>query len=268
MTTVATLALMIDGRLVSAGDDVVLGLDDGLVRGDGVFEGIRLYDHRPRTPREHLDRLSLSAENVGIPLDRALVEAELAEFCRATVLPDCGVRLMVTRGGQRIWREEVLPPPSPGLRLMPVAHRVSPLLVGAKTLSYAANMQGQRMARAAGYDDALMVRADDDVILEGPVWSFGWLEDGHLVFPPLEVGVLDSITRRLAFEAIPVRTRAATLAELEGAEGALLLSSVQEAQPVAQVGDVARFDPSSRAVTDAIAAIREVIADRIVDDLG
>jgi branched-subunit amino acid aminotransferase/4-amino-4-deoxychorismate lyase len=77
--------------------------------------------------------------------------------------------------------------------------------------------------------------------------------------------VLDSITRRLAAEATPVRTRAATLSELEGAEGALLLSSVQEAQPVAEVGDAARFDPTGRVVTDAIAAIREVIADRVVD---
>ncbi len=172
---------------------------------------------------------------------------------------------MVTRGGQRIWREEPLPPPSAGLRLWPALHRVTPLLVGAKTLSYAANMQAQRQARAAGYDDALFVRADDDAILEGPVWSFGWLEGDTLVFPPLEVGVLDSITRRLAADAMPVRTREATLADMAGTDGALLLSTVQEAQPVAEVAGAATWDPASAAVRDAIAAIRAVIADRVED---
>ncbi len=264
-TTATSAALMIDGRFVAPNGDPTLVLDDGLVRGDGVFEGMRVYDRRPRTPGAHLDRLALSAANVGIALDREVLEAEMAEFCRAVSRPDCGVRLMVTRGGQRIWREEPLPAPSPGLRLMPVAHRVTPLLVGAKTLSYAANMQAQRQARAAGFDDALFVRADDDAILEGPVWSFGWLEGDTLVFPPLEVGVLDSITRRLAADAMPVRTREATLADLAGADGALLLSTVQEAQPVAEVAGAATWDPAAPGVRDAIAAIREVIADRVED---
>jgi branched-subunit amino acid aminotransferase/4-amino-4-deoxychorismate lyase len=266
MATTATRALMIDGRFVSPdGGEAILALDDGLVRGDGVFEGMRTYDRRPRTPREHLDRLSRSAANVGIALDRGLLEAELAEFCRGTVAPDCGVRLILTRGGQRIWREEPLAATSAGLRLWPAPHRVTPLLVGAKTLSYAANMQAQRQARAAGYDDALFVRADDDAILEGPVWSFGWLEGDTLVFPPLEVGVLDSITRRLAADAMPVRTREATLADMAGTDGALLLSTVWEAQPVAELAGAATWDPASAAVRDAIAAIRAVIADRVED---
>ena len=60
-TTAAPPSLMIDGRLVPAGDVPRVALDDGLVRGDGVFEGIRLYDRRPRTPGWHLDRLAASA---------------------------------------------------------------------------------------------------------------------------------------------------------------------------------------------------------------
>src|SRR5262245_27503005 len=131
---------MIDGRLLGPGERPSVPLDDGLVRGDGVFEGMRLYARRPRTPREHLDRLCRSAETVGLPVDRALLEAELTEFAARTLTPDCGVRLMVTRDGHRVWREESLPTSSAGLRLLPVEHRVTPLLVGAKTLSYAANM--------------------------------------------------------------------------------------------------------------------------------
>jgi 4-amino-4-deoxychorismate lyase len=228
-----------------------------------VFEGMRLYGRRPRTPREHLDRLCRSAEAVGLPVDRPVLEAELAEFCASTHAPDCGVRLMVTRGGHRVWREEPVPPPSPGLRLLPVEHRVTPLLVGAKTLSYAANMQAKRLAAGAGCDDALFVAADGGTILEGPTTAFGWLEGDALVFPPLSLGVLDSITRRLAAEAVAVRERAATLADLADAEGALSLSSLQEAQPVSEVAGAARYDPAGARVREVQAAVREVIAARV-----
>ncbi len=171
------------------------------------------------------------------------------------------MRLIVTRGGQRVWREEAIPPQPPdGVRLLPVPHRVTPLLVGAKTLSYAANMEAGRRARAAGCHDALLVDADSGLVLEGPTWSLGWLEGGVLVFPPLELGILDSLTRRLACEALPVRERRAGLGELAGADGALALSTVMEARPVAEIRGVARYDPASERVLAAAAAIREVIA--------
>ena len=259
-TTTAPSALMIDGYLVPQGEVARVLLDDGLVRGDGVFEGMRLYGRRPRTPHEHLERLARSAATVGLALDRALLERELTEFADLTAEPDCSVRLMVTRNGQRIWREEALLPPSPGLRLLPVPHRVTPLLVGAKTLSYGANMQAKRLAAAAGCDDALLVRADDDLVLEAPTMAFGWIEGGTLVFPPLGLGVLDSITRRIAARALPVREREARLEELAGADGALLMSTLQEAQPVAEVQGVVSFDPAAPRVREVAGAIHEAIA--------
>jgi branched-subunit amino acid aminotransferase/4-amino-4-deoxychorismate lyase len=260
-TTAAPPALMIDGLLVPAGEVARVAVDDGLVRGDGAFEGMRLYDRRPRTPGWHLDRLARSAHAIGLGIDRGLLEAELERFCGATTAPDCAVRLIVTRGGQRVWREEAIPPPSPdGVRLLPVAHRVTPLLVGAKTLSYAANMEAARRARAAGCHDALLVEADSGLVLEGPTWSFCWLDGGALVFPPLDLGLLDSLTRRLAYEALPVREHPAEPGELAGADGALTLSTVMEARPVAEIQGVARYDPASERVRAAAEAIREAIA--------
>ena len=257
MTTTVSHALMIDGQLIAPGDEAWLSLDDGLVRGDGVFEGLRLYGRRPRTAEAHLERLAKSAATVALDVDLDELRAELADFCQSTASEDCGVRLMVTRGGQRIWREEPLPvPPSDGLVLRPTPHRVTPLLIGAKTLSYAANMQAVRLAKAAGCHDALLVRADDDVVLEGPTTAFAWIEDGVLTFPPLDVGVLDSLTRRIAVDAVQTKERAATLNELSDAEGAFLMSTLLEAAPVAEIVGVARFDVRSshvRAVQDAVA---------------
>ncbi|MEW6582002.1 MAG: aminotransferase class IV [Actinomycetota bacterium] len=261
MTTgVTTRTIMIDGEVVAPGDDARPLLDDGLVRGDGVFEGMRLYGRRPRTPEAHLDRLALSARTVGLDVDVDVLRRELAEFCAATVQEDCGVRLMVTRGGQRIWREEPLPPERDSITVLPVPHRVTPLLAHAKTLSYAPNMQALRLAKAAGCDDALFIRADDRVVLEGPVTSFAWLEGDTLVFPPLTVGVLDSITRRLARDAVPTREREMSVDELAGADGALLMSTVIESVAVREVKDVAAFDPALPRLQEIRRAIREASA--------
>ena len=250
-------ALMIDGRLSDPTDRIAL--DDGFVRGDGIFEGMRAYGRRVRTAAAHLDRLQLSADGVGIALDRPQLENELEAFAAATVEADCAIRFMVSRGGQRVWREEPLPPASAGLRLLPVEHRVTPLLIGAKTLSYAANMQAQRAARAAGCDEALLIRADDRVVLEGPTSAFCWIEGDRLVFPPLDIGVLDSITRRLAVEALPSETRAAAVDDLAAADGALLMSTVMEAQPVAEIAGVATYDPAGAAVQKAREGIQRAI---------
>jgi branched-subunit amino acid aminotransferase/4-amino-4-deoxychorismate lyase len=252
---------MIDGRLVPAGHVARVAVDDGLVRGDGAFEGMRLYGRRPRTPDLHLDRLQRTADAIGLAVDRPRLEDELAAFCEATASPDCGVRLIVTRGGQRVWREEAIVPEDPaGIRLLPVPHRITPLLVGAKTLSYGANMEAGRRARAAGCHDGLLVDADGGLVLEGPTWSLGWLEGDTLVFPPLELGILDSITRRIASGTVPARERRAEIADLAAADGALVLSTIQEARPVAEIRGVASFDPAAPGVVAAATAIREAVA--------
>lgn len=255
---------MIDGVLADPDAPVRVTMDDGLIRGDGVFEGMRFYGRLPRTPDAHLERLAKSGAGAGIPIDVELLRTEMAAFCDATVNPDCGVRLMVTRSGIRIWREEPLPSFGPeGIGLLPVAHRVTPLLIGVKTLSYSANMRAQRMARDQGMNDALLYRADDRVILEGPTTSFGWIEGDTLVFPPLDAGVLDSITRRIATDAVPTALREMTLEGLAAADGALLLSSYQQAVPVHTVLGVATFDVTRPVVSEMVDAIDAAIQARV-----
>jgi branched-subunit amino acid aminotransferase/4-amino-4-deoxychorismate lyase len=264
MTTPAQLAVMIDGVLADPDAPVRVTMDDGLIRGDGVFEGMRFYGRRPRTPDAHLERLAKSGAGAGIPIDVELLRDEMAAFCDATVNPDCGVRLMVTRGGIRIWREEPLPSFGPeGIGLLPVAHRVTPLLVGVKTLSYSANMRAQRLARDQGMNDALLYRADDRVILEGPTTSFGWIEGDTLVFPPLDAGVLDSITRRIATEAVPTVEREMVLDDLAKVDGALLMSSYQQAVPVHTVLGVATFDVTRPVVIEMADVIEAAIQARV-----
>jgi branched-chain amino acid aminotransferase len=264
--------IMVDGVLVPEGAPVLVPLDDGLVRGDGVFEGLRAYDRRPRTPDAHLERLARSAAEVDLPVDVPLLARELTAFCRATSRPDCAVRLMLTRGGTRILREEPLPQPPAAWTLAPQAHRVTPLLVGAKTLSYAANMQANRRARAAGADEALLVDADAGTVLEAPTSTFLWLEGDRLVAPPLEAGVLDSISRRLMDEITPLAIRTRRVEDLATAEGGMLVSTVMELQPVGEVLGVARWDAGARRIGELRAALAELCRararDAVADGVG
>lgn len=252
------LALMVDGTLVDPASRALM-LDDGLVRGDGVFEGLRQYDRGLRTLDAHLDRLTLSATQVRLDVDRALVERELREFTALTVEPNAAVRVIVTRSGQRILREESLPDTSTPWRLAPVEHRVTPLLHEAKTLSYAPNMQAERLAVEAGADHAMFIRADDHVVLEGPTYSIGWIEGDAIVFPPLSAGVLDSITRRLVREvAEGVLERESTPDGLAGAEAMACFSTVAESVAVSQVVGVGSFDVGNR----RLSTIRQALGER------
>ena len=259
MTTTqrTTPLIMIDGVNAASAESASVHLDDGLVRGDGVFEGLRTYARVLRTPQAHLDRLARSASQVDIQLDLPVIREELDHFCEMTSEPDCAVRLMVTRSGQRIFREEPIPADNGGFRLLPVHHRVTPLLIGSKTLSYAANMQAARLARAAGCHDGLFIRAEDDAVLEGPTWSLGWIDGDTLVLPPLDAGVLDSLTRRIAVATLKTREDVAPVASLATADGVLILSTVMEARPVAEIHGVGRFDPQGSIVTRMIADMHD-----------
>jgi branched-subunit amino acid aminotransferase/4-amino-4-deoxychorismate lyase len=254
----ADLRLMIDGVLLEEGQTPMIPLDDGFVRGDGVFEGMRLYDHVPRTLEAHLDRLERSAGGVSIPFDRAQMRDEITRISEAATDGFSALRTMLSRGGHRVHREEPLIPDAPdGWVLHPVDHRVTPLLIGAKTLSYAANMQAAREATAAGANTALFVEADSRTVLECPVASLVWFEGADVCAPPLSSGVLDSITRRLLAEVVELQVRARTLDELADADGALVISTVLESRTVREIQGVAVYDIASPRVAEIAAALHE-----------
>lgn len=264
MTDTATSpTLMIDGAFVPPGDAASIPLDDGLVRGDGVFEGLRAYGRALRTPGAHLDRMQRSCREIDLAFDRALVADDLNRFVAGTAAPDCGVRVILTRGGRRVLREEKLIDTSGSWTLAAQRHRPTPLLSHAKTLSYAANMQAHRRAQAAGADEALFVDADDEAVLEAPTSSFVWLEGETLCAPPLERGILDSLTRRLIGEVTTLEVRERRLPELADADAAMLVSSVMESQAIREVQDVAQWPVDGRRLSELRAGLAELTRSRL-----
>src|SRR3954466_1709154 len=96
-----------------AAEATIPATDDGLVRGDGVFEVIRVYDGKPYAMSEHLDRIERSIANLKLTEApaRGVLEREAAELleARGGAAFDGGLRIMLTAGGRRILITEPLP---------------------------------------------------------------------------------------------------------------------------------------------------------------
>jgi len=96
----AVMKIYLDGKFVDQADAKVSVFDHGLLYGDGVFEGIRLYGGNVFRLEEHLERLEYSAKALllQLPLTRKEFSWTTCETCRLNNLTDAYIRLVVTRG--------------------------------------------------------------------------------------------------------------------------------------------------------------------------
>jgi branched-chain amino acid aminotransferase len=252
----------LDGEIMPTGEAMIPVTDEGLVRGDGVFEVMRVYDGKPYAFEEHMARLERSADNLRLELDLETVRAE-AHRLLAQAGPDQeALRIMVTRGGRRIMFTEALHLLPERARLKTVTYSPTRVLDGVKSLSYAANMLAARLAREQGFDEALLVTPHGRV-LEGPTSSIFWVKDGELLTPPLSDHILAPITRALVIEVCGASERACTLEDLFDADEAFLASTVREVQQIAAVDD--HEFPNSSPVSERIAA---AVGERIAAELA
>jgi branched-chain amino acid aminotransferase len=251
------LLACIDGELLEPAQALIPVADDGLLRGDGVFEVVRLYGGRPFALDQHMDRMVLSAENLRLPLDRLAVGADVARLLETARPGDALVRCLMTRGGRRIALLEALPELPETMSLGSVTYAPTRVLDGVKSLSYAANMLASRLAQERGFDEALLVTPHGRV-LEGATASFFWVRDGELLTPPLDDHLLDSITRRLVMRVTSAREAPTTLEDLDAAEEAFLASSVREVMPVRQI-DSRELELDGQVTTSTATAVRDAI---------
>jgi branched-chain amino acid aminotransferase len=221
----------VDGAIVPTAEATVPLKDDGLYRGDGVFEVIRLYAGRPFALADHYERMQRSAAAIELPLDRPALEAEVEALLARAGEAEAQLRLIVTRGGRRIAATEPVPEHAAAVAVASVVYQPTVILNGVKSLSYGANMHATRLAKGSGADEALLVRPDGTV-LEPPTSSIFWVSDGELRTTALEAGVLASITRDRLLAALEVNEGEFPLGDLLGASEAFLASTVREVQPV------------------------------------
>jgi branched-chain amino acid aminotransferase len=223
---------ILDGTVLPAEDVRIPATDEGLLRGDGVFEVVRLYDGRPFALDDHLARMERSAGNLRLPLDVATVRSDVEALLEAGRPTDAVLRILVTRGGHRVGFIEPMPALPETLALKTVTYSPTRILDGVKSLSYGANMLATRLAEEAGADEALLVTPHGRV-LEAPTSSFICSLDGRtLVTPPLTDHILESITRGRLLASCEIVERPIAADELADVQEAFLASTVREVLPV------------------------------------
>ncbi|HEX6652907.1 MAG TPA: aminotransferase class IV [Thermoleophilaceae bacterium] len=254
----------VDGRVTPAGEATIPATDEGLLRGDGVFEVIRVYDGRPFALRDHLDRIERSAANLrldGVP--RSELESEIPGLLeeRGGGAFDGCLRIVLTRGGHRILLTEPLPQSPERIRLGVVEYAPTYVLDGIKSLSYGANMLCSRLARERGFDEALLVTPQGSV-LEAPTSSLFWVDEfGTILTPPLSEHILASITRDRVMRVADVDERPCTMDDLRVAGEAFLASTTREAQSIAAIEGLEL--PEGERTREVATALRQLIDEEL-----
>jgi 4-amino-4-deoxychorismate lyase len=264
---------------VPADEPVVTAFDQGLGRGDGVFESVAVVGGGTPHLEPHLARMSRSAAllelvDPGPAAWRALLDVVLKDW-PADIEGAC--RLFLTRGlgdgspptGLALLAPvppEVLRQRAEGISVVSLGlgipadfrARAPWLLGGAKTLSYAVNMAAQRHAHAVGADDVVFTCLDGS-LLEGPTSTVVWAAGGTLHTPPLDTGILPGTTVARLFEQAeadgwPTAHSSGTVADLHAADAVWLLSGIRLAAVVHTLDGVPRGDAG------LAARVRELLA--------
>ncbi|HEV7399668.1 MAG TPA: aminotransferase class IV [Solirubrobacterales bacterium] len=259
MTATLRELASVDGTISPTGEAMVPLKDDGLYRGDGAFEVIRLYEGTPFALVDHLDRLERSASAIELEFDRPALESEIEALLTELGDADGQLRLIVTRGGRRLAMTEPIPAHADTVRVATVTYCPTVILNGVKSLSYAANMQSTRLAKARGADEAVLVQPDG-IVLEPPTSAIFWVSpQGALRTPALENGVLESITRDRLVKALDVEEGAWPVADLRSAKEAFLASTTREIQAVAAIDGTNLPEAPGPRTREAQAAFKETL---------
>jgi len=230
-------------------------------RGDGVFETLAVIDGHVQEVGPHLARLVNSARICELPEPntdqwRAIISEAAA---RTPASGEFALKLALSRGldpGTKPTGWVHVTPGADftaarerGIRVATLdrgidrgaSERAPWLLLGAKTLSYAANMAAIREAKRRGADDALFTTSDG-FVLEGPTSSLIVRLGDRFVTPPPAAGILHGTTQRSLFAHLEATGRTGeyldlTIDELRAADAAWLVSSVRLASPIVALDD-------------------------------
>ncbi|GMA65329.1 branched-chain-amino-acid transaminase [Alicyclobacillus fastidiosus] len=209
--------IFLNGEFIHRDEAKLSVFDHGLLYGDGIFEGIRVYDGNVFKLAEHIRRLYDSAKS--ILLDIPYSQAEMCELVCETVrrndLSSAYIRLVVTRGpgdlgispyichGAQVFIiAEQLSMFAPslyeeGITAITAAtrrNRTDALNPKIKSLNYLNNVLIKIEAQAAGANEAIVLNTEGYVV-EGSGENIFIVRDGVLSTPPAYLGALEGITR-------------------------------------------------------------------------
>lgn len=258
----ASMKIYMNDGLVDREDAKVSVFDHGLLYGDGIFEGIRLYDGCVFKLEAHLERLEFSAKAImlNLPWSREELTEAICETCRANGLRDGYIRLVVTRGegslglsikncdsprliiiadSIQLYPEEFY---ENGLKIITVPTRrcnPSALPPAVKSLNYLNNILAKIEAQHLGYHEAIMLN-DQGYVAECTGDNIFVIHKGKLITPAASAGALKGITRDTALEIadklnIPWEEANLTRYDIWVADELFLTGTAAEIIPIVEV---------------------------------
>jgi branched-chain amino acid aminotransferase len=256
------MKVYLNGTLVDSAEAKVSVFDHGLLYGDGIFEGIRLYKGCVFKLDEHLDRLEKSAKAIllKLPWNRDQLAEAVCEACRANDLQDGYIRLVVTRGvgtlglshlsckepqliiiadkitlyPEEYYTEGLRIITSPTRRINPAA--LAPMV---KSLNYLNNILAKADANQAGCLEAIMLN-DQGYVAECTGDNIFIRHRDTWFTPPTAAGALKGITRGAVLElmaelGLPCEEANLTRYDIWTADEMFLTGTAAEVIPVVEV---------------------------------
>ena len=256
------MQVLIDGQYYSRKEAKISVFDHGLLYGDGIFEGIRIYNGRVFELDDHIARLYRSGKSIAldIPLTPAEMTAATIETVRRNELADGYIRLVVTRGEGDLGLNPVKCPKASyviiastiqlypeeayrkGLKIITCAtRRNSPQAVNGnvKSLNYLNNILAVLELRGTGANEGLMLTLDG-YVCECTADNFFMVKDGRVLTPHPSSGALPGITRGVVIKlarqlGMEVEEGRYTLHDVYNADECFLTGTGAEAAPIVDV---------------------------------
>jgi len=261
----------LNGTILNPDDAKVSVFDRSFLYGDSLYEVVRTYKGQFFLLDDHLKRLENSARLCRMTLSQTL--SHLRQEINRTFLQfrtqpghdktEAYARIVISRGVGKIGFglsnlmtptqyviivQPVDPPTAAQMKkglTLQISHRVRndqrALDPAMKSGNYLNSLLAYLDATEKGFDDALLCNADGH-LTEGTTFNIFYVRRGIVATPPLDVGILDGITRRHAMQlaaklGIPVREVRFPKERLVEAEEVFLTSSVREVMPVHRIDD-------------------------------
>lgn len=257
------MKVYINGKLLEKNEAKISVFDHGFLYGDGVFEGIRVYNGLIFKYKEHIERLFESAHSlmIKIPLSREEIKSAIIQTLRANNLKDAYIRLCITRGEGDLGLDPrkckgnssvviitdkiALYPESlykkgmeiitvPTIRNLPEA--LNPQI---KSMNYLNNILAKIEAINSGFDEAIMLD-NMGYVAECTGDNIFIVKNNHLYTPPQCMGTLRGITRDAVLEIadknkIATHEHVLTRHELYISDECFLTGTAAEIIPVVKV---------------------------------
>ncbi|UCG35720.1 MAG: branched-chain-amino-acid transaminase [Candidatus Omnitrophota bacterium] len=274
------MKVYLNGKLVDKKEAKISVFDHGYLYGDGVFEGIRVYNCLVFKLKEHIDRLYESAHTITLGISftkKAMIDA-VVKTLKENKLKDAYVRLVVSRGegdlgldprkckGNQtmviiadkivLYPKELYQKGMAIITVPTVRNHPEALNPQLKSLNYLNNILAKIEASNSGYQEALMLN-HLGYVAECTGDNIFMVKNDALYTPPQCMGTLKGITRNTVLDIarklkIPAHEHIFTRHEIYNADECFLTGTAAEIIPVVKIDERAIGDAKPGNVTKRI----------------